>query len=55
VLDTGGRLYLAKDARASSETIIAGYPNHSKFCELRRRHRLGDRFQSFQSERLGLS
>jgi FAD/FMN-containing dehydrogenase len=55
VLDHGGRLYLAKDARMSEAMFKAGYPRWLEFEEVRARwHALG-RFASLQSTRLGLS
>jgi FAD/FMN-containing dehydrogenase len=54
VLDAGGRLYLAKDARASAKMMMAGYPSLWKFTDIRQRNGLTRRFRSFQSERLGL-
>jgi decaprenylphospho-beta-D-ribofuranose 2-oxidase len=54
VLDHGGRLYLAKDARASARMFMAGYPDLATFSAIRQKHGLDRRFHSFQSERLGL-
>lgn len=50
----GGRIYLAKDARADPETIAAGYPRLAEFRAVRSRYGLTDRFASLQSTRLGL-
>jgi decaprenylphospho-beta-D-ribofuranose 2-oxidase len=55
VLDHGGRLYLAKDVRMTRETFRAGYPRWEAFSTLRNRYGLGDKINSLQSERLGLS
>jgi decaprenylphospho-beta-D-ribofuranose 2-oxidase len=54
LLELGGRLYLAKDARMKPELFFRGYPNAHEFC---RRLRVLDpsaKFQSLQSRRLGL-
>lgn len=54
LLDLGGRLYLAKDARMKPELFFRGYPNAEEF---RRRLRAYDppaKFQSLLSRRLGL-
>ena len=55
VLDHGGRLYLAKDARMSKKVFRASYPHWETFMEIR--HRVDPRgvFGSLQSQRLGLS
>ena len=55
VLDHGGRLYLAKDARMSRKVFRAGYPCWEAFSALRHQYGLGDRINSLQAERLGLS
>lgn len=54
VLAHGGRLYLAKDARASPRMIAAGYPKLALLQEVRRRYGLEQRFGSAQSARLEL-
>jgi FAD/FMN-containing dehydrogenase len=55
VLDHGGRLYLAKDARMSAATFRAGYPRWQEFEAVRARWHAHGRFASLQSKRLGLS
>ncbi|MES2936147.1 MAG: FAD-binding oxidoreductase [Pseudomonadota bacterium] len=54
VLDAGGRIYLAKDARMSEATFKRGYPRWSEFEEARVRWHARGRFASAQSRRLGL-
>lgn len=51
VADCGGRLYLAKDARASPAMIERGYPRLSQFSTVRHD---SARFQSLLSQRLML-
>ena len=53
VADHGGRLYLAKDARAGASTL-RGYPDLDRFRAVRDRVDPHRRFRSLQSERLGL-
>ena len=53
VSECGGRLYLAKDARAAAAAFQAGYPRLAEFRDVRRRWGLG-KFSSLQSKRLGL-
>ena len=53
VADHGGRLYLAKDARAGVSTL-RGYERLGDFRAVRARVDPGGRFRSLQSERLGL-
>lgn len=53
-VDHGGRIYLAKDARASAATIAAGYPRLAEFREVRRRYEVDARFSSLLSDRLAL-
>jgi FAD/FMN-containing dehydrogenase len=54
VADHGGRLYLAKDARADPAMLRAGYPRLAAFAAIRDRVDPARRFRSVQSERLGL-
>jgi len=54
VLDWGGRLYLTKDARMRPRVFRQGYPHWEKFAELRERLGLKDKFNSLQSQRLGV-
>jgi decaprenylphospho-beta-D-ribofuranose 2-oxidase len=49
----GGRLYLAKDARASA-AMMDGYPRLDEFRNVRRRHGLTGRVESSLSRRLEL-
>ena len=50
----GGRIYLAKDARAEAAVFAAGYPRLDEFRALRRAYRLDTRFSSLLSRRLEL-
>lgn len=54
VVDAGGRLYLAKDARMSRAVFEAGYPRLDEWKRVRRRVDPKQRFRSDLSERLGL-
>jgi decaprenylphospho-beta-D-ribofuranose 2-oxidase len=54
VLQYGGRLYLAKDARMSAATFRAGYPLWPEFEKVRARWHAHGKFASHQSIRLGL-
>ncbi len=54
VVEAGGRLYLAKDARQSRETFEAGYPQLEAFKQLRRTVDPDGRFNSKLATRLGL-
>lgn len=54
VADLGGRVYLAKDARASARMIEQGYPHLARFKAIRAKADPGRRFASLQSQRLGL-
>lgn len=53
-MEHGGRVYLAKDARASAETVAGGYPRLDAFRAVRRAHGLDHRFSSRLSRRLGI-
>jgi decaprenylphospho-beta-D-ribofuranose 2-oxidase len=54
VVEAGGRLYLAKDARQSPATFEAGYPGLSRFRDLRRAIGATGRISSRLSVRLGI-
>ncbi len=54
VLDHGGRLYLAKDARMSAETFQRSYPRWEEMRALRLASGADRLFNSLQSRRLGL-
>jgi decaprenylphospho-beta-D-ribofuranose 2-oxidase len=54
VLEAGGRIYLAKDARARPETLRRMYPRLEEFREVRRRVDPGGRFTSDLARRLAL-
>ena len=54
VMNAGGRIYLAKDARQSRATFEAGYPNVENFRDIRRTVNPSGSIRSRLSERLGL-
>lgn len=54
LLDFGGRLYLAKDARMSEATFKRSYPQWEKFQAVREQYGAIGHFASLQSQRLGL-
>ena len=54
VLDHGGRIYLAKDARMSEKVFKSGYPRWTEFAQLRQKFGLDAHFRSLQSNRLGI-
>ncbi|CAN5150959.1 FAD-binding oxidoreductase [soil metagenome] len=54
VLDFGGRIYLAKDARMSEKTFKQSYPGWEALQEVRARYGAQRKFASLQSRRLGL-
>jgi decaprenylphospho-beta-D-ribofuranose 2-oxidase len=54
VVEAGGRLYLAKDARQSPSTFEAGYSGLNRFRDLRRAIGASGRISSRLSLRLGL-
>lgn len=54
VVGAGGRLYLAKDARQSPETLAAGYARLPEFREVRRRLGATGRLESRLSRRLAI-
>ena len=55
VLDYGGRIYLAKDARMSETVFKAGYPDWERFLAIKQQVDPGMRFRSAQSDRIGLT
>ena len=55
VLDHGGRIYLAKDARMSETVFRAGYPDRERFLAIKQQVDPGMRFRSAQSDRIGLT
>lgn len=54
VAQYGGRVYLTKDVRVSKRIFEEGYPLLCKFMEIRDKFNLRYRFNSLQSQRLGL-
>lgn len=54
VRDLGGRVYLTKDARMSAKTFRDFYPQWERFEEIRSKYGAIGKFQSLQSQRLGL-
>jgi len=54
VLDYGGRLYLTKDVRMSERIFRGGYKKSEKFIALKHRYDPQNKFQSMQSQRLGI-
>lgn len=54
VLELGGRLYLAKDARMSESLFKSTYPKWFLFEEVRNNYHATGKFSSLQSKRIGL-
>ena len=54
VLDSGGRIYLAKDCRLNAASFQRGYPRWEAFQAVREKYGARGRFGSLQSERIGL-
>lgn len=54
VLNYGGRLYLTKDARMSENMFKQSYPKWDEFVKARTKYGADKRFNSLQSQRLGL-
>ena len=54
VVEAGGRLYLAKDARQSPATFEAGYPGLARFRDMRRAIGAAGKVSSRLSMRLGI-
>lgn len=55
VMEYGGRIYLAKDMRVSSETMKRMYPGYEKFSEGVRKYNPDFKFRSLQSDRTGIT
>ena len=55
VLDHGGRIYLAKDARMSETVFKAGYPDWKRFLAIKQQVDPNMQFRSAQSDRIGLT
>ncbi len=49
-----GRIYLTKDVRVTKETFEKGYPQIETFREYRKENKMGTKFQSLQSKRVGI-
>jgi decaprenylphospho-beta-D-ribofuranose 2-oxidase len=54
VLRYGGRIYLTKDSRVNKETFEKGYPFVEKFRLFRKKNNMDIKFQSLQSNRIGI-
>jgi decaprenylphospho-beta-D-ribofuranose 2-oxidase len=54
VLDCGGRLYLAKDARMNGEMFRRSYKNADNFLHYKHTFDEGNKFRSLQSQRLDI-
>jgi len=54
VVQHGGRLYLAKDARMSETVFKSSYPRWQEFADLREKIGATRVFSSLQSQRLGI-
>jgi decaprenylphospho-beta-D-ribofuranose 2-oxidase len=54
VLRYGGRIYLTKDSRVNKETFEKGYPLIENFRFFRKKYNMDIKFQSLQSNRIGI-
>ncbi|MBC8769837.1 FAD-binding oxidoreductase [Arenibacter sp. BSSL-BM3] len=54
VVNRGGRIYLAKDARVAKDTFEKGYPKIEIFRNIRKKYKMNEKFNSIQSKRLGI-
>lgn len=55
VLESGGRVYLAKDAHLDRQTFQMYYPRGEEFLTVRKKYGVSQKFSSSQSRRLGLT
>ncbi|MCB0195289.1 MAG: FAD-binding protein [Anaerolineae bacterium] len=55
VLEYGGRLYLTKDVRMNKSMFTQSYPNVERFINNVRDLNHGNKFKSFQSDRVGIT
>ena len=55
IISFGGRVYLAKDARMSRATFLAGYPRTEEFLAIVDRYNPGRPFRSLLTNRVGLT
>jgi FAD/FMN-containing dehydrogenase len=49
-----GRIYLSKDVRVGKDVFEKGYPQIDKFRQFRKRNKMDTKFQSLQSQRIGI-
>lgn len=54
VVQYGGRIYLAKDARVTQAVFEQGYPQIDRFRDIRQRYKMNEKFNSLQSLRVGI-
>ena len=54
LVDHGGRIYLAKDARVSQSVFEKGYPAIEQFRQLRQQYNMKEKLNSLQSRRVGI-
>lgn len=55
VLEHGGRLYLTKDVRMAPTMFQKGYPNAKKFVDIVKNVNPDAKYQSLQSQRIGIT
>ena len=55
MLDFRGRVYLAKDALVSADTIVQMYPRLEEFTQIKKRLDPETVFRSNQSDRIGIT
>jgi len=54
LVEHGGRIYLAKDARVSKSVFETGYPGIAQFRQIRQEYNMNEKFNSLQSRRVGI-